>query len=108
MPKRQMIFEPKNRESKEEKHYECKRCANRGSPLCELCSSITSPGGRERKPKYYVEFTGVTPRFKNNELSKRGIECRRMLEEYIYLGEPLPVALVVEYNKLVEDSRDSK
>ena len=87
--------------------FECKRCANRRSPLCETCSQVTSPDGTEHKPKYYVEFTGVTrmtvddaPRrpFKR----ERGEAYARMLEEYLREGSPIPIALVMEYNRHAE------
>lgn len=102
MPKRQMIFEPQRDDKKENTYYECSRCANRRSPLCELCTTVRSPGGKESKPKYYIEFTGVTRMFaRRNELSKRGEECRMKLSEYLVFNEPLPVSLVMEYNEHV-------
>lgn len=87
--------------------FECTRCANRRSPLCELCSQVTSPGGTEHKPKYFVEFTGATRMWAEGEPrrpfeSERGEACAKMLEEYLREGSPIPVALVMEYNKFAE------
>ena len=87
--------------------FECTRCANRHSPLCELCTQVTSPDGTKHKPKYYVEFTGVNGRYagcKPNRPfnSERGEECAKMLERYLSEGSPLPVALVMEYNKFAK------
>lgn len=82
--------------------FECTRCANRRSPLCELCSQVTSPDGTEHKPKYYIEFEKVMPLSAKRELNERGEECAEMLEMYLNHGWPLPVSLVMEYNAHVE------
>jgi hypothetical protein len=33
---------------------------------------------------------------------ERGEACARMLEEYLREGSPIPIALVMEYNKFAE------
>lgn len=81
--------------------FECKRCANRRSPLCEICTQVTSPDGTEHKPKFYVEFNDVVGKT-TQELGERGQSCREMLERYLSNGMALPVALVMEYNKFAE------
>lgn len=110
-------------------HYDCARCANRRSPLCELCTQVTSPSGKVSKPKYFVEFTGVIRRYIEEDTSstaeavplpppgkakrrrplptERGEECAKLLEVLIEDGEPLPVSLVMEYNEHVEKKRES-
>ena len=89
-----------------DKHYDCKTCVNRNSPLCELCTQITSPSGKERKPKYYiglVEVAPVVPELKvplglNSELEKRAIDIAR----YLGAGLPIPTRVVLEYNRKTE------
>ncbi len=85
--------------------FECNNCANRRSPLCELCTQVTSPDGTKHKPKYYVEFTGDSGKYDVDGrpiTNPRGEECAKKLERYLREGSPLPVALVMEYNKFAK------
>lgn len=89
-----------------DKHYDCKTCVNRGSPLCELCTQITSPSGKEHKPKYYiglVEVAPVVPELRiphglSSEIEGRAITIAR----HLGAGLPIPIRAVLEYNTLVE------
>lgn len=82
--------------------FECKNCANRGSPLCELCTQVTSPDGTEHKPKYYVYFNSVIPFSAKRQMEGRGEHIAKALEMYLRAGWPLPVSLVMEYNRHTE------
>jgi hypothetical protein len=107
MAKRQMIFEGKKKaEAESAKVYSCDSCANRKSPLCELCTSVTSPDGSMSKPKYYVEFCSALPMGVTRRLRGRGAACAYILEKYLYAGWPLPVGIVMEYNGHVEKQRE--
>jgi hypothetical protein len=87
-----------------DKHYECETCANINSPLCDLCTRINSPSGKERKPKYYIEFSKVTspitqirfPLVKNKEFKRQAITIAR----YLCNGKPIPTSVVMKYNEL--------
>jgi hypothetical protein len=89
-----------------DKHYDCKTCVNRGSPLCELCTQITSPSGKEHKPKYYIALTEVFPTavqimfpyYKPKEQKRAALA----IAKYLCSGVPIPTSLVLEYNKLTE------
>lgn len=85
--------------------FECTRCANRRSPLCELCSQVTSPDGTEHKPKFYIEFASESGKYDADARpfkNERGEACAQRLERYLREGSPLPIALVMEYNKFAE------
>ena len=87
-----------------DKKYDCAGCANRRSPLCELCTQVTAPDGTESKPKYYIELEAVVPLFAKRELSDRGEECALMIEKHLNARCALPVSLVMEYNSHVESA----
>lgn len=67
--------------SSEKGRYPCAECASRRSPLCELCTRIESPSGRERKPKYFCrEVRGsylLTDVLAHNRLMERRAETER-------------------------------
>lgn len=87
----------------------CMTCANRRSPLCDICTYIQSPDGSAREPRYYVKLRGSFAKETecggeaiNRPLSsERGEECAKMLEGLILNGDPLPIALVMEYNQKI-------
>ena len=86
----------------ENKHYDCATCVNRNSPLCELCTQILSPSGKERKPKYYigqVEVEPIDPELKfDSEVERRAF----LIAKHLISGLPIPIRIVLEYNKLSE------
>ncbi len=82
----------------ENKKYNCADCANRKTSLCELCRHIKKPSGSETRPTMYVGMRTDTN-------TKRTVEAGRLaslIEGYIRLGLSVPVAVVIEYNKLSE------
>ena len=87
--------------------FECKECANRGSVLCELCTTITHPDGEESKPNYYIEFNSVVPFDAKRDLQGRGENIAVALEIYLRAGWALPVSMVMEYNRRVEEKREN-
>lgn len=81
--------------------YDCLACVNKKSPLCDLCTRITSPSGIERKPKWYVELAEIEP-INNMPISRATkSEIAEELIRLLYRGAPIPTALVCEYNKRV-------
>lgn len=87
--------------------FECKRCVNRASPLCEICTTITSPGGKENKPRYYVKQGDIEnpivkitfPHNKSEVCKKKALSIGVFLQN----GVPIPMKLVMEYNRLAEE-----
>ena len=91
----------------EDKHYDCRTCVNRHSPLCELCTQITSPSGKERKPKYYIGQSDITvfggrgkvQRITADEETER---LAKYLLDHLLARAPLPTSVVLEYNRKTE------
>jgi hypothetical protein len=73
--------------------YNCTECANKGTPLCNECSSITKPSGEETRP---TEFLHVIPL---SEKEKTESNIRAYLER----SKPIPITLVMKYNELHEE-----
>ncbi len=89
-----------------EKRYDCRTCANKWSPLCELCSRVVSPSGRERPPKYYVDARAVTAVGRRNAAEKTDDETEALVLELvrsIFARGPLPLAIVMRYNAAVSN-----
>lgn len=86
--------------------FECTRCANRRTPLCELCTQVTAPDGTESKPKYFITLTEFMPSGQYRRLEGRAETCAELLELYLRTGWPLPVAIVMEYNGHIEKKRE--
>ena len=78
-----------------EDRYRCEVCVNAGTPLCESCRSITSPGGDTTRPTRFMGFTEVDDR------RQRLMVLAYNLNHYIRKGQPLPLKWVMEYNQLM-------
>ena len=93
-----------------DKHYECETCANINSPLCELCTRISSPSGKERKPKYYIERQEVAPSVPELRIAyglDRKLEGIAItIARYLRNGVPIPISVVMKYNELVAKEKD--
>ena len=88
--------------------FECNNCANRRSPLCELCTQVTAPDGTESKPKYFITLTEFMPCGQYRRLERRAETCAQLLELYVRSGWPLPVGIVMEYNGHIEKLREER
>lgn len=92
--------------------YDCRKCINKGSKLCELCTTTISPSGKTSKPTLYRESSentlririqtvpplGVTPRYIHDE--RRAEELAAAIIRYADCGLPIPTDWVAEYNEL--------
>lgn len=93
----------------EYKTYSCAECANRCSPLCELCSKITTPGGKEKRPKHFVrgDVHGIEGMIERSR-TYGDAEATRALAWFIRHTtdedclRAIPLALVIEYNAALE------
>ena len=111
--KRPTIYEP--RDEKKHEHEakkrpassDCAVCANRYSPLCELCTVVVAPDGSAADAKYCIALETVLPLFNMGELPPRGEACAEMIEKYLKARYPIPSALVMEYNNHVDRKRKS-
>lgn len=86
---------------------DCAVCANRYSPLCELCTVVVAPDGTASSARYFIALETVLPLFDKGELSPRGEACAEMIEKYLRMRYPVPTALVMEYNNHVDRKRKS-
>ena len=93
-----LIFQDKEGINMENKNYNCADCANRRTPLCNLCRHIKKPSGSVSKPTMYV---GMRLEI-NADRSIRAKNLATLIEGYIRSGMTIPTAVVLEYNKLTE------
>ncbi len=78
--------------------YNCKECINFRTAICKYCYQISSPGGYESPPTYYVEHRSSL----EARQSKEAEQLRLALE----VGEPLPFAVVMRYNEMIGGKDD--
>ena len=90
-----------NKES--DKEYKCTKCANRGSPVCINCKTVSHPDGPYSRPRYYVFMSDVplSDLLKNDAMS-RSEAVDKALQRFLDDRAPLPLSLVMEFNKLHE------
>ena len=85
-----------------ERRFDCSRCCNKRTPLCNSCSIITASDGTVSKPKYFVGLSDEEIRV----IEDSGADILEDLALYIVrsveLGVPIPVALVMLWNRKVE------
>ena len=91
----------------DDKHYDCKTCVNRNSPLCELCTQITSPSGKEHKPKYYIGQSDITVfgrrgSYQRITADKETERLAKYLLDHLLARAPLPTSIVLKYNRKTE------
>ncbi len=93
----------------EGKHYDCRTCINRSSPLCELCIHVQSPSGREtKKPTYYIAQSdilnvGGRSRYQEQPTGDPEIEkLAKYLTILLHQRVPIPTSIVLEYNRKTE------
>lgn len=82
------------------KEYKCHECMNRLTPLCELCNTVKSPDGDERKPTYYQGISGKTIEGQELETLVNTIAARALA------GVPIHLNTVLKYNRLVASEVD--
>lgn len=79
----------------------CKTCLNKGTPICQLCSFVKSPSGKETKPSCYTgdgsaALAGMT-------VSDMGA----VLLVRLQTGKPLPLSWVLRYNDRIVASLEN-
>ncbi len=89
---------------KQEK-YPCEACANRCPVMCDGCTIIASPSGKERRPS---RFLRLKMRIYFSGTRGHTAVLKDELAELIRLNAPLPLALVMEYNRRVEPGDEPK
>lgn len=77
----------------EEMNLSCKTCLNRATLVCQGCTSIKSPSGKQTRPTHYMG-DGATP---TDGLSPGDLGAILLVR--VQLGKPLPLSLVLRYNE---------
>ena len=86
------------------KKYKCSSCANACTPICKQCTEIKTPSGRLRKPSLFVMLGKFDPPGGRADILYREFSLTRRIAKQLSRKAPIPVAWVMEYNKLVEPS----
>ena len=76
--------------------YACSGCANKGSPLCQLCEVTVSPSGKKNKPTQYIRYRALPSK---SYAESYGDIVRR----YLDAGLPVPLVILLKYNTYVEE-----
>lgn len=85
--------------------YPCEACANRCPVMCDGCTIVTSPSGKERRPS---RFLRLKLRMYVTDVRGQTATIKDELAELIRLNAPLPLDLVMEYNRRTEPPDDTK
>ena len=76
--------------------FECTRCANRRTPLCELCRIVILADGADKLQSMFVDC--VEPVERDEETMRAATN----IMYYLSVGRALPVEEVLQYNKRLE------
>ena len=74
--------------------YSCLKCTNAATPMCTVCLHVQTPSGAVKKPSLFSSIE------KDDKTSNVTNVTAKILE-YISQEKPVPVCLVIYYNKLV-------
>ena len=77
------------------KDFDCSKCLNRSTVLCEHCNYIEKPSGKTSKPTHFEEDIG------SNEKAERAVSLTSLIGYRLKIGKPIPLAWIIEYNNLV-------
>lgn len=81
------------------KIYDCGLCANKRTPMCDMCTIVQATDGTVSKPKYFVGLSDE----EIHVIEESGADILENLALYIVrsveLGVPIPVALVMLWNR---------
>ena len=81
--------------------YECRLCANRGTPLCELCTVITHPDGSKTRPKHFVRHTQIP--LEAVKSTDRAEWLAQYVEAHLQSRTPIPLEIVMKYNEIFQE-----
>lgn len=81
------------------KEYDCGRCANKRTPMCNICTVVRATDGTKSKPKYFVRLSDK----EIHTVGLSGVDISEDLALYIVrsieLGAPIPIALIMLWNR---------
>ena len=77
-----------------EKKYDCSKCLNRCTPICEQCNYIETPSGGMSEPTRFIEDIG------ENKTAERAVVLTSLIGYRLKIGKPIPLSWIIEYNSL--------
>lgn len=83
-------------------NYSCDECASKLTPLCGICSQIRTARGVMRRPKYFVALTRLDIP-SGDIFSAPKSDLKEAIHTFLDAGAPVPLALVMTYNRLAEE-----
>jgi hypothetical protein len=88
----------------EMREYKCTECANKGTPVCEVCRSIVNGGKVYKKPTHYTAYAPIdmfaAPPSLPYNMEQDGVAY--LLMQTLKHRMPLPISVVMDYNKHAE------
>ena len=93
-------------------NFKCDDCANKRTPMCAACTVVTAPDGTVSKPKYFVRLSSEKLHIMDQSAARELLgdthepidDIRCYIKESADRALPIPVALVMRYNKILEQS----
>ncbi len=93
--------------------YPCESCANTRTLICQQCTRISSPNGRERMPKLFLRADGdrfisacedaiIALRLERDCGDNPTARLAAIIKDCIKRNVPVPVFVVNHYNRLTE------
>lgn len=79
----------------------CATCTNAGTPICEVCSFIQRPSGKQSAPTRYAGSRSENIENRHAASVAARIMC------CLKTGDPIPVRWILQYNDLVTDENRS-
>lgn len=76
------------------KKYRCTNCVNLASPLCDYCTVLEMPSGKEQKPKYYIGSAELGYAVEGN--------IPTLIKISVENGVSIPLIAVYRYNEELE------
>ena len=81
------------------KEFDCSKCLNRSTLICEHCNYIAAPSGKTTKPTHFEEDVGA------NDRAERAVTLTSLIGYRLKLGKPIPLTWIMEYNTLACSER---
>lgn len=81
----------------EKREYDCGKCTNRNTPMCDACNYAKSPSGKISRPTMFTESVNIS-----THMNAALLEANRIIINAAISGASIPVGAVLRYNKLME------
>ena len=82
----------------EKREYDCGKCTNRNTPICDACNYAKSPSGKISRPTMFTESVNISAHMNAALLEAKN----RIIINAATSGASIPTDAVLRYNKLIE------